>query len=287
MRTAPRFTVAKFLTALLVLVVIVLASGCVGGHRGMEARLRSTTVDFLYPNKEPLTASSEIPAMTLPLDIGIAFVPPGRNRGETTFSAERQSGLLTAVAEHFKAQPFIRNIQIIPTAYLRPGGGFANLDQLRSMFGVDVIALVSYDQVQHTDERAYSFAYLTVIGMYLVNGEENDTSTMLDTSVFHIPSRRLLFRAPGTSQVKGGATLINVGRRLRDDSLAGLEAANTNMIANLSRELDRFKQRVKERPEEFNITHAPGYRGAGDLGGPFAVTIGFLLLAANRKRKSA
>lgn len=286
MKTAPRCPVAKFLAALPVLVAILLASGCVGGHRGMESSLRSTTVDFLYPKKEPLAASSEIPAMTLPLDIGIAFVPPGSNRGETSFSAERQSELLSAVAEHFKAQPFIRKIQIIPSSYLRPGGGFANLDQLRGMFGIDVIALVSYDQVQHTDERAYSFAYLTVIGMYLVNGEENDTSTMLDTSVFHIPSRRLLFRAPGTSQVKGGATLINVGRRLRDDSLAGLEAANTNMIANLSRELDRFKQRVKERPEEFKITHAPGYRGAGNLGGPFVVTIGLLLLAANRKRKS-
>jgi len=107
---------------------------------------------------------------------------------------------------------------------------------------------------------------------------------MLDTAVFHIPSRKLLFRAPGTSQVNGGATLVNVGRRLRHDSLAGMREANTNMMNNLARELERFKQRVKEQPDEFHITRAPGYRGGGNLGAPFAVVIGLLLIVANRKQ---
>jgi len=166
MKTASRYLRWLPVIALPLLCGVILSTGCVGSHRGMETRKRSTTVDFLYPGKEHVATKPGVPSMTLPLDIGIAFVPETGRRGDAGFSDEQKERLMTSVAEHFKDQPFIRNIEIIPTAYLKPGGGFANLDQVRTMFGVDVIALVSYDQIQHTDERAYSFAYLTVIGMY-------------------------------------------------------------------------------------------------------------------------
>lgn len=57
------------------------------------------------------------------------------------------------VADHFRDRDFIRSIEIIPSAYLRPRGGFPSPDQLRTMYGVDVVVLVFYDKVQFTDEN--------------------------------------------------------------------------------------------------------------------------------------
>lgn len=67
------------------------------------------------------------------------------------------------VAAEFKGRDYIQSIEIIPTSYLRPAGGFANLNQVRSLLGVDVIALVAYDQAQFTNENILSLAYWTIV----------------------------------------------------------------------------------------------------------------------------
>ena len=156
------------------------------------------------------------------------------------------------------------------------------------MFGVDVIALLAYDQAQFTDEGWASITYWTVVGAYIVQGERNDTKTMMDAVVYDIPSRKLLFRAPGVSQIKASATPINLKEGLRDDSERGFEQASTNMVGNLQEELAQFKDRVKSSPEEFKVVAKPGYTGAGaidglDLALLSTMGIGFLTL---RKSKS-
>jgi rhombotail lipoprotein len=171
------------------------------------------------------------------------------------------------VSDDFKKYPFVQSIQLIPSTYLTPQGGFDNLDQLRQMFGVDVIALLSYDQVQFTDEGFFSFAYVTVVGAWVVEGEKNDTKTMMDTVVYDIASRKLLFRAPGISQIKASATPVNLNQELRDDSEKGFQQAATNMVGNLQVELAQFKDRVKSSPEEFKVVAKPGYSGAGAIDG--------------------
>ena len=121
------------------------------------------------------------------------------------------------------------------------------------MFGVDVVALISYDQVQFTDEGLLSLTYWTIVGAYVVQGEKNDTQTMLDAAVYDIKSRKLLLRAPGTSRVRHSATPINLGEELRRDREKGFEIAATNMVANLHRELELFHERVKKNPDEIKV----------------------------------
>lgn len=276
--------------AIAILAIAVSVTGCVSMLRHSKHQHRSSTVDFLYPDKESVQHKPAAPAMTLPVNVGIAFVPDKRARhGYLEFSEEERMRLAGEVAERFRGQPFIGKIEIIPSTYLKPGGGFTNLDQLRAMFDVEVIALVSFDQVQHSDERAYALGYLTVVGMYVINGDMNDTSTMMDTSVFHITSRKLLFRAPGISRIKGPSTMINLRRNQRKQSLEGIRVANQEMIGNLTTELDRFKKRIKERPDEIKITHSPGYKGGGNLGVLFpasmALLIGFGQLINRRRRE--
>jgi rhombotail lipoprotein len=145
------------------------------------------------------------------------------------------------------------------------------------MYGVDVIVLLSYDQVQYTDEGLLSISYWTLVGAYVIQGEKNDTSSMIDAAVYHIPSRKMLFRAPGISQVKGSATPVNLQEQLREDSKQGFTKASENMVANLKEQLELFKEKVKESPEEYKVVHKPGYQGSTG-GGSFG-SFSFILLA--------
>lgn len=252
-------------------------SGCATG----TTRNATSIVDYLYPNTRDPVVTPSIPVLTLPTRVGIAFVPGGVRGQESgmlrgaqgfrapvyTLTEAKKMAVMQEVANHFKKYPFVKDIELIPSAYLTPQGSFANLDQVRTMHSVDVIALISFDQTQFTDEGALSLAYWTIVGAYVVKGQKNDTHTMLDAVVYDIRSRKMLFRAPGTSHIKGGATLVNLSEQLRKDSEAGFNDATKQMISNLDQQLVAFRERIKERPEEVKVVRTEGYRGGGALDG--------------------
>ena len=96
----------------------------------------------------------------------------------------------------------------------------------------------------------------------------------------------MLFRAPGTSHVKGSATLINLSEQLRTDSSNGFSLASEDLITNLQNELGRFKTKVKEMPQEYVVEHKPGYTGGGSMGKVFSLILfglGGFALWRNRK----
>lgn len=267
------------------LVSLVLACLVVAGCATGTTRNATSIVDYLYPNTREPVITPSIPVLTLPTRVGIAFVPGGVHgqragafRGAQAFSLTeaKKMSVMQEVANHFKKYPFVKDIELIPSTYLTPKGGFANLDQIRTMYGLDVIALISFDQTQFTDEGFLSLAYWTIVGAYVVQGQKNDTHTMLDAVVYDIPSRKMLFRAPGTSHIKGSATLVNLSEQLRKDSEAGFNEATRQMIGNLDLQLAAFRERVKERPEEYKVVRTEGYRGGGALDGFTLVLIALL-----------
>lgn len=263
--------------------ILMTMSGCTGSR---TKHYRSTSViGFLYPGKNTPVADQRIPALSLPLRVGIAFVPAPGSDGRypslanvTGFSETQKQALMQRVAAEFKAYPFVQSIEIVPSSYLRAGGGFENLNQIKNMLGVDVIALVAYDQVQFTAENVFSLAYWTVVGAYIVEGNRNDTHTLMEAAVYDIASQRLLFRAPGASQVRAGATAIGVPTQLRVDAQKGFDEATSELIANLKAQLGEFKERAKAAPADIQITHKPGYTGAGGLETGIVVALGLLAL---------
>jgi rhombotail lipoprotein len=104
------------------------------------------------------------------------------------------------VKDAFASRPYIAAIEVIPTTYLRAGGGFDNLQQAARMHNVDVVTLLSYDQVQFSDSNRLSIFYWTIVGGYFVNGSQYDVNTLVDASVFDVKSRQLLFRAPAPAR---------------------------------------------------------------------------------------
>ena len=246
--------------------IATLAVGCAEfSHRQTRHRANSL-YQFLYPVGTERVDKPAIPTLNLPLRVGVAFVPTNekdKRVEDMEFTETHKAELLKKVSAEFKSYPFVKNIEIIPSAYLTPHGGFANLDQLKTMYNLDVIALLSYDQAQFTDQGLLSLTYWTVVGAYVVPGDKNDTRTMLDGAVYDIASRKLLFRAPGISTVQTRSTWMNQSQELREMSQEGFEKAATNMVAELKVQLADFQDRVKKSPTEFKVVRREGYTGEG------------------------
>ncbi len=241
--------------------VISLLSACAGMSRNHKT---TSIIDYLYADKNQPLVSESIPHLSLPLNVGIAFVPDSTYASPLT--EQNKYELLSRVGKRFEQQTFVNHVAIIPSAYLNHQGGFTNLEQIKTMYNIDVIALISYDQKQFTDEGIWSVAYWTIIGAYIIPGEKNDTHTMLDAVLYDIASQQLLFRAPGTSHIKGNSTPINLSEELREDSLEGFFHASSVLMTNLETELSRFKERVKNKPEQYKVSYKPNYSGAGSFG---------------------
>lgn len=282
-----KFLPTPFRLVALLTVSALLLTGCTSLWR-QNRHQASSVVQFLYPGKDQPFVQPSIPTLRLPLRVGVAFVPSVQAQGnqryrtfDGSFSEAQKTGLMRDVAAQFKKLPFVQTIELVPTTYLRPGGSFENLDQLRAIMGIDVIALIAYDQAQSSGDTGWSFAYWTIVGAYVVPAQKNATHTLMEAVVYDISSRSLLFRAPGVSTVKNHATLVSNETDLRSDSTAGYTAAAKDLTLNLQRELDAFKIRAKEEPQSVKIEHKPGYSGLGSLEGWFAAWL-ILLLAASR-----
>ena len=234
-------------------------AGCATWFNPAPHTQRATVVEYLYPKGEQPTLNPSLPELHLPLRVGIAFVPGERAADLPETERDR---LLHRVKDAFANRPYISAIEVIPTAYLRPRGGFENLEQAARMFNVDVVTLISYDQVQFSDSNRLSLLYWTIVGAYVINGSQYDVSTLVDATVFDVKSRNMLFRAPGTSQIKGSSALVKLSEASREARTEGYRQAIDEMIPRLDAQLEAFRTRVKEE-KVAKIVHKPGYSGSG------------------------
>lgn len=252
---------------LIAALLLPILSGCSsfwmgGNHERTREGASSSLVDFLYPDGEiPPEVSEQMPHLTLPLRVGIAFVP-SYSRFDIT-AAEKQE-LLEQVASSFRDRPYVESIDTIPETYMRSARGAQGMQQVAAMFDVDVMALVSYDQITFSAERDSAVLYWTIVGAFVVKGNSNEVQTMIDTAVFDVATSKLLFRAPGTHHEQDNATLMDTGKELRELRSASFVAANEDMIVNLDQELDGFREAV-ENGERAEVEWRAGSGGGGSL----------------------
>lgn len=254
----------RIVKTLLLLLAIVMLTSCASWRNGQGVKQAGSMVDYLYPDaKTPPAMTPSVVQLKPPVRVGIAFVP-GKGWGNGLPEAA-QMKLLQRVRDSFSQHPYIGKIEIIPTQYMRPNGGFTNLEQVARMFDVEVVTLLSYDQVQFNDSDALSMLYWTIVGAYVIQGDRYDVQTMVDASVFDVKSHKLLFRAPGTSQIKGSATMAGLSEKTRDARTKGYEAAVDELIPRLQSELDSFRERIKN-DSNYKIENKQGYKGGGAMG---------------------
>lgn len=265
----------RILVSFLLLSVL---SGCTsfwmgGNNETIRQGASSSLVDFLYPDGEiPPTVNEQMPHLTLPLRVGIAFVP---SRSHNDISATEKQDLLEQVASSFRDRPYVDSIEAIPENYMQSARGTQGMRQVAAMYGVDVMALVSYDQISFSAERDSALLYWTIVGALVVKGNSHEVQTMIDTAVFDVQTSRLLFRAPGTHHEQDNATLMDTGKELRKLKGAGFVAATDDMIVNLDAELDGFREAV-EKGERAEVEWRAGSGGGGSLSWLVLASLAFL-----------
>ncbi|MDP2562446.1 rhombotarget lipoprotein [Psychrobium sp. 1_MG-2023] len=266
----------KFRMLMVMLGVIFLAScsSIVSVNTGKNTQ-SSSLMDFLYPDKNSRSEHKpELPTLRLPVTVGIAFVPSSQWARDGLHSKD-QVELLNKVKKSFLKYDYIDRIEVIPSTYLRGGEGFTTLAQVARLYDVDVMALVSYDQVTQSIENSAGLLYWTIAGMYVIPGNENSVQTFVDTAVFDVKSTKMLFRAPGINKLSERSTAIGIDETLAEKSREGFDLAVTDMSANLELELSNFKQRVKQE-KIANVERREGYSG-GAMGSTLLL-LGLLLL---------
>ena len=237
-------------------------------HCRPRSRSSSSLVEFLYPNSSAPPARDTVPELHLPLRVGLAFLP-GRG-GQTTLDAAHEEQLLERIRRRFSDRHFVSEIVVIPDYYLANRRGFEGLQGVQRLYGVDVMALVSYDQVLHEDNNNWSLGYLTIVGAFVLKGDRHDLSTLVDLAVVDPVSRSLVLRAGGVDVRHGSSTLIDEDRDARDAALQGFSAATDQMIDHFDAALTRFESEVRAGRANVRVMNksdsGSGHGGGGALG---------------------
>lgn len=239
-------------TAILAVAVVLATTAC-GTTRQFQAR--SSALEYLYPRGVDARPPADV-TLRLPVRVGVAFAP-ARPAYQDRFTASQKQALLERVAAAFRGGQGIGSVEVIPPGYLTlppapppaagappEGDGFVELDRVKAAFGIDLVALISYDQMQFSETGRSSWAYWTIVGAYVIKGEKNETRTLMDAVVYDVPSRALLFHASGNSTVAAAATPVDVDRVLRQHSEEGFDTATTDLIANLGTAFGQFQQQA-------------------------------------------
>ncbi len=273
---------------LIAALMLALSSGCSSiwlgaGYEKTREGASSSLVDYLYPDGEiPPAVDGNLPYLSLPVRVGIAFIP-SRNREDIT-AAEKQE-LMEQVADAFRDRDYVQSIEAIPETYMRSARGVQGMQQVAALYGVDIMALVSYDQISFSGERDSALLYWTIVGALVVKGNTNEVQTMIDTAVFDVATTKLLFRAPGTHNQQRNVTLMEKSRDLRKLRSAGFVAANDDMILNLDKELEGFRAAI-ESGERAQVEWRAG-SGGGAMTLPMLSLLILLVLARNARRRYA
>ena len=272
-------------------VAALMLSGCTaldaltGGSNGArQTHNSSSLVEFLYPNGSTPPAENQIPELKVPLRVGLAFLPSPDGAGPT--AADREA-LLEQIRQRFSSRKFVTEIVTIPDYYLRNSKGFEGLQGVQRLYTVDIMALVSYDQVEHRDENDWSLGYITIVGAYVLKGSHHDVATLVDLAVVDPVTQSLILRAGGTDSRARNSTLVDQPRAAREASAASFATATTQMIDNFDVALTKFEADVRAGKANIRVAKRESGGRSGGGGGSFApLSLGLLALLAVARRRA-
>jgi len=249
--------------------VLVSLTGCVNWNClyscNRHSQNSTSLVDFLYPNGEKPPPQDTQPQLHLPLRVGLAFLPSRGPEAENGLDAAHQQALLEQIRQRFISRKFVTEIVLIPDYYLRGRQGFGGLESVQRLYAIDLMALVSYDQVSHEDGNDWSLGYVTIVGAYVLKGTRHDVSTLVDLAVVDPATHSLVLRAGGFDNRHGNVALIDEPRRLREAAGDGFTAATKQMIEHFDTALTAFEADVHDG--KANVRIVSNQRGTGGGGG--------------------
>jgi rhombotail lipoprotein len=235
---------------------------CLGAcHR--HTQNSTSLVEFLYPTGAIPPPQDAQPELHLPLRVGLAFLPSTGLEAENGLDAAHKEALLGEIRRRFISRKFVADIVVIPDYYLRGKTGFEGLAGVQRLYGIDLMALVSYDQVAHEDANNWSLGYLTIVGAYVLKGTRHDVSTLVDLAVVDPATHSLVLRAGGFDTRHGNVSLVRESVELRDAARDGYDAATQQMMGHFDDALRKFESDVREGKAPVKVVSNHGGSGGG------------------------
>ena len=176
--------------------------------------------------------------LTLPASVGIVFVHGTgyQHLPDTTLHMAADK-----LKEQLLANPkFVRSVFVVANDDIKTKTSL--LERIKSLYGVDIIVLVSYQQDQRTLQSGMGrLADLTVVGSFLIPAVEIKTATIIDGKVIHIEDNSLMFKANGSDERSETSTSYSMDGIVIEESIKGLLAATANFGKSLSQTITRFE----------------------------------------------
>jgi rhombotail lipoprotein len=265
-------------------VMALAAAGCTLMNHSTQTHHSSSLVSFLYPDGSTPPPQNAVPELRVPLRVGLTFLPTQAAFGDAQLDAAHKQELLERIRQRFSDRKFVSEIVIIPDYYLAANRGFAGLEGVQRLYNVDLMALVSYDQLTYTDDNQWSLGYLTIVGAYVVKGSTNDTTTLVDLAVIDPRTRSLVLRAGGTDTHHQNSTLVDMQRNTRLASAESFDAATQQMIIHFDGALSAFETEVHEGRANVHVAArgAGGGGGGSIMGADLVALVGLALLSVRR-----
>ena len=257
---------ASFICAVAALAAL---PGCTVMHT--QSRASSSLVSFLYPvSGPPPPPKNSIPELRVPMRVGLAMLPSSgyRYNDSDPLDPTQKEQFLERIRERFLSRRFVSEIVVIPDYYLTHERGFVGLEGVQRLYDVDVIALVSYDQVTHRDDNPLSLGYITIVGAFVLPGASHQTATLVDLAVIDPATRSLVLRAGGADTRKGVATPVNLDRVSREKGAEGFIEAGDQMIEHFDAALTAFESEVRAGTANVRVVTRDGSGGGGAFGMP-------------------
>ena len=250
-------------TFISVICIGVLLSGCGLLTERKTYHNRSTSlVSFLYPDGAVPPQDVQRPVLNLPLRIGLAYTPV--QSYNDAIAPDLKMRLLEDIRQRFKDKEYVQEIIMIPEIYLNRQKGYEALKQVQTLYQLDAIALISYDQIAKTDDNNLSLTYLTIVGSYIFHGTDYSVSTLIDLAVVDIKTRQILLRAAGGASSKDRTTVVKVRSKATNNMNQDFEKALLHLSDRFDQELIAFEERLRNPKPNDTITvkHREGYTGS-------------------------
>jgi rhombotail lipoprotein len=251
---------------------------------GRKSHGSSSLVSFLYPKGTDSVPDNQLPTLRVPLRVGLAFLPDRAGAPVEGLEGARREQILQRIAQHFRSRDFIGEIVLVPDYYLRDVRGFDGLAGVQRLQSVDLMALVSYDQVRYQDDRGLALGYLTVVGAYVLKGTRQDVTTLMDMAVVDPATRSIVLRAGGTDTRVHNTTYVGsevAGRKAAADSF---DAAADQLIEHFDVALTQLQADIRAGKSTVKVQRRDGTGGGGSLGRLALLGLVALALVAVRRR---
>lgn len=285
-----------FLLVLLMLAV----GGCVGlepllcggtcNRGGRHSHGSSSLVGFLYPEGTDSVPADTLPTLPVPLRVGLAFLPERSGAPIAGLEAARREEILQRIAGHFRSRSFIAEIVQVPDYYLGGVRGFDGLAGVQRLHHVDVMALLSYDQVSYQDDRGLAIGYLTILGAYVLKGTRQDVTTLIDMAIVDPATRSIVLRAGGTDTRRHNTAYVGSEVAARRSAADSFDAAAGQLIARFDVALTNLEADIRAGRSDVKVRRrdggGPGGAGAFAPAGLACLTVLAAVVAHRRRRDS-